>query len=111
MDNKKPPQVQKHTRRQYAKRKTQHEILPDNLREEIAMLRILMRRVMALADEGHALSDVLRLLDCVGKASTRLGTLLKTERLLDERQDMAGALNEALAEMINDLSSNNPNPS
>lgn len=76
---------------------------PAALRDEILMLRSVMRRVMALADEGRPLAELLHILDSLSKASNRLANLLKAERQLDENQDVAEALNEALAEVIREL--------
>lgn len=77
--------------------------LPDGLRDEIRMLRNLMRRIKALADEGRPLPELLRILETLGKSSTRLATLLKTERLLAGDEDFGQALNEAVKDIIRDL--------
>jgi len=81
--------------------------LPDpteiGLQDEIRMMRLIIRRVMNLADEGRSLAEVLRVLDSVGAASTRLARLLKAEGELDKKQGMAEALSQALAKVTEDL--------
>lgn len=77
--------------------------IPDGLQDEIRMLRNLMRRIRALADEGRPLPELLRILETLGKSSTRLATLLKTERLLAGDEDFGQALNDALKDVIRDL--------
>ena len=77
--------------------------LPQDMRVEIAMLRQLMRKVLERVGEDDQLKELLQVLDVVGKTCMRLSVLLKTERSLDEGQDVAGALNGALAELIEDM--------
>ncbi|HHY88990.1 MAG TPA: hypothetical protein GYA06_08740 [Chloroflexi bacterium] len=74
----------------------------DGLTEEIAMLRVVLRRVMALADEGRPLPELLRIAETLGKAATRLATLLKAERQLGQGE-VTSALDEVLEEMIAEL--------
>lgn len=71
------------------------------------MVRAVIRRVMALADNGHSLSELLKLLDTLSKASGRLATLLKAERTLCEDLDVASALKRALADVLEELESEN----
>ncbi|MBE3038697.1 MAG: hypothetical protein IMZ62_07785 [Chloroflexi bacterium] len=74
------------------------------LQDEIAMLRAMIRLLRELAYEERPLPERLRIYDALGKLATRLGTLLKTERALDEGQDLTGTLSQALAEVIHELS-------
>jgi hypothetical protein len=74
------------------------------LQDEIAMLRAIIRLLRELAYEERPLPERLRIYDALGKLATRLGTLLKTERALDEGQDLTGTLSQALAEVIHELS-------
>jgi hypothetical protein len=78
----------------------------EDLLEEIACLRSIMRRAAELADK-ESLSDedlaLLQVVDSFGRASTRLANLLKTQRALGGGDDAAAALNQALAEAIKEL--------
>ncbi len=71
-----------------------------DLREEIAMLRAILRRVHDQAGAAQSTSDLLRILDGLSRASVRLAELIKAQRELDESQSAAGALSEALEEVI-----------
>ncbi|MCD4753756.1 MAG: hypothetical protein K8R40_11850 [Anaerolineaceae bacterium] len=73
------------------------------LRNEIQMIRGIMHRVMPLVDEGCSLQEMLKLLDSLSMASTRLATLLKTDLQLSQKDDLADALNEVLAEMLEEM--------
>jgi hypothetical protein len=73
------------------------------LNEEIGILRDITRRVVMLAGEGSELPDLMNLLDTVGKASTRLATLLKAQRALGAAEGLAASIDEALAQVIREL--------
>jgi hypothetical protein len=73
------------------------------LREEIAMLRGVMRRVEALTADDCSLAELLRILSTLGQASTRLATLLKAEKMLDASQDVSQVLNQAIEEVLQEL--------
>jgi len=73
------------------------------LGDEIRMLRATMRRVMAMAEEGRSLPELLRVLEGLAQASARLATLLKTQQALDSGQSVAGALQTALAEVLREM--------
>lgn len=75
------------------------------LKDEINMVRTVIRRVMALTENGHSLSDLLKVLDTLSKASGRLANLLKTERVLNEDLDVVQALKQALADVLDELES------
>ncbi|HZW04602.1 MAG TPA: hypothetical protein VFF68_11790 [Anaerolineaceae bacterium] len=76
----------------------------EGLQDEINMLRVIIRRMKALADEERPLPELLRLCETFGHLSTRLAQLLKAERALDEGgPDVQAALDEVLAEMIREL--------
>lgn len=72
------------------------------LRDEITMLRQIIRQVTALADEERPLSEMLRILDKLSASCSRLATLLKTERALADDDQAIQAFKHALAEMIDD---------
>ena len=73
------------------------------LTDEIDMLRKVMRFVEGHADEGSSLNDLVKILDTLGQASTRLCTLLKADSLPNDSSDISHALNEALSEVIREL--------
>ena len=73
------------------------------LQDEIRMLRLIIRRVMNLADEGRSLGEVLHVLDTVGRASTRLAGLLKAANELDKKAGLQEALSQALSEITKDF--------
>jgi len=73
------------------------------LSDEIRMIRSVMLRVMELAEDSPDLGEMLKLLNTVSIASTRLAALLKTDRLLAKSDDLTTLLNDALAEMLEEL--------
>ncbi len=73
------------------------------LRNEIQMIRGIMQRVLPLIDEVCSLQEMLKLLDSLSMASTRLATLLKTDVQLNPKGDLADALNGVLAEMLEEM--------
>ncbi len=72
------------------------------LRDEIRMLRAVIRRVGGLADEGRSMEDLLDLLDGLSAACSRLANMLRTEQFLST-QEIAGLLNQRLSGVIEDL--------
>jgi len=77
---------------------------PLGLGDEIDMLRNVMKLVESHAQKGAKLEELTKILDTLGQASTRLCTLLKTDRqLLDRSSDTAAALNQALAEVLREM--------
>jgi hypothetical protein len=78
----------------------------DGLKDEIRMLRVLIRRMFDLAsgDDGD-LEQMAGCLNALGMASTRLANLLRTDQKLSvDTSEFAGNLSQALAETINSLS-------
>jgi len=68
------------------------------------MLRESIRLLGELAAEEQSPPKKARILDVQGRQIARLGVLLKTKRQLDERQDdLTGTLNQAIAEVIEEL--------
>jgi hypothetical protein len=94
-------------KRRYARRKTIVEAaqgpLDEGLQDEIRMIRLIIRRVLSLADEGRSLAEVMRVLDTVGRASIRLANLIKAAEALDKKQGVAEALSQALSEVTKEL--------
>ncbi len=98
--NPKEPRQKYHKKRCYPRRKTSGSMeTPAGLEEEIAALRLVMRRVQALLDEGHTLADLLRVLDVLSKASTRMAYIMRNQsRLNGNTNDLAREISEAIKE-------------
>lgn len=81
------------------------DMMADGIDDEIAMLRVATRRVMALATDEQDLATACDLLDTLGTASTRLATLLRTKRLLSPAQgnDVARAIGDALTAVVKEM--------
>jgi hypothetical protein len=81
--------------------------IPYNLTDEINMLRVVIRRMLALADEGRPPEELLNILDMLGKNSQRLANLLKTNKLLesDGSSDMSAIFKQGLSDVIREMSS------
>jgi hypothetical protein len=76
----------------------------EGLEDEVKILRALIRLLAGLVDEGRPLPELLQILDRTGRLSTQLATLLKTQRSLGEERGVAAALNQALAEVLAEMS-------
>jgi hypothetical protein len=83
------------------------EAIQDNaviaLHSAVTIMQDLLLRVVALADEGKSLKELLQILDAVGKTSNRLSTLLKNQKSLNGGENLADFLNQALAEVVQEM--------
>ncbi|HEX9013397.1 MAG TPA: hypothetical protein VF813_07770, partial [Anaerolineaceae bacterium] len=74
--------------------------LPDGLtvRDDIDMLRVVMRRLFELVSEGEPDAETLSTaLAAMGKVAFHIGSLLRAEKALaEEKADIAAALSQAL---------------
>ncbi|NPV55226.1 MAG: hypothetical protein HPY76_00935 [Anaerolineae bacterium] len=70
---------------------------------EIAMIRNLIERLALEAGQSDNLPDLVRVLNAISQASTRLAALLKDNRQLAEDQDLSGALQSAISEVAEEL--------
>jgi hypothetical protein len=77
----------------------------ESLQGEIDMLRTLLREVEAMAGEGKTLGELLKMLDILGKSSTRLAGLLRAQRELGGDKEFGSVFNHALSEVIKELGS------
>lgn len=79
--------------------------MESSLAGEIDMLRVLIRRVFSsLVDEAGDLKGWVGALSALSSASQRLAVLLRMEQSLGEgRADAAGALSQALKEVLNEM--------
>jgi hypothetical protein len=57
---------------------------PATLEHEITLLRVMMRRTMELADGTDDLREATRVLDALGAAASRLASLLRAQKNLNE---------------------------
>lgn len=81
------------------------EALVDGLGDEIALMRVMIRRVFEYAnDEAGDLEHWTGALSALGAASTRLAGLLRTQKILGVGEnDVVGALTAALSEVTKEL--------
>ena len=79
--------------------------LTSGLQDEIAMLRELMARVLALANDQGDLETTQNLLGSLGVAASRLSGMLKTQRLLtpDTDNGLRNDIEAALATVAKEL--------
>ncbi|MBP8857024.1 MAG: hypothetical protein KBG60_03340 [Anaerolineaceae bacterium] len=57
----------------------------EGLMDEINLLRVIIRRVAELANQVEQKEELLGLLDTLGSAGVRLGSMLRTQRVYFER--------------------------
>ena len=77
----------------------------DGLQDEIAMMRIVTRRVLKYSQRIENIEDAITVLGALGIASKRLANLLKTQKILGEDRsgDAAAAISQALSEVVKEL--------
>jgi hypothetical protein len=81
-----------------------YAMLAEGLQDEITMLRLATRRVIAFLDEFQTPKEAVATLGALGLAATRLSTLLRTQKLLASGEhDTSAALSQALAEVVEEL--------
>jgi hypothetical protein len=87
-------------------------MLAQDLESEIAMLRVVVRRAFELStapaiedtDLGQDLNKAINVMNSLGMASIRLGSLLKIQAMLGKREgDIGAVISEALKEVARDL--------
>jgi len=84
-------------------------VLTDNLDDEIALVRIIIRRVFEFADsDAESLDDWQTALSVLGAASTRLAGLLRTQQVLTGGggNDVLALLSESIGVVANELGIN-----
>lgn len=74
-------------------------ILQDGLEDEIAMLRVITRRVFELADNEEDIETSIKTLSALGVAATRLARLLEAQRSLGGGDRTVQLLSQALSEI------------
>ena len=85
-------------------------VLSDGLVDEIALLRVIIRRVFEFADSDAADLDTwTRSLNTLGAASTRLAGLLRTQAILTGGSgNVLDVLSAAIGEVAHDLGFRDP---
>ncbi len=81
-------------------------VLTDGLDDEIALLRVVMRRVFEFADSGeNTLDDWSMTLSTLGAAATRLAGLLRTQQVMTGGKggDVIDLLSEAIGVISHEL--------
>ncbi len=75
-----------------------------SLENEITLLRVMIRRTMALADGIEDLKEATRVLDELGAAANRLANLLKAQKSLSESHtQMADEISAAIQQVNAEL--------
>lgn len=74
-------------------------ILRDGLEDEIAMLRVITRRVFELTDNEENIENSIKTLSALGMAATRLARLLEAQKSLGGGDRTLQLLSQALAEI------------
>jgi hypothetical protein len=79
--------------------------IDEGLDSEIALLRVVTRRLLQLANDIEDLDDMIKITGTVGICATRLASLLKTRKILGggEDTDITAALSQALNDVIKEL--------
>ncbi len=87
-------------------------LVAGDVRDEIAMLRVVIRRAFTLAtqlnpeseEQAANLKQAIRLVDTLSAASLRLGTLLKMQQALgDTSGEITAAISQALREVAKEM--------
>lgn len=79
-------------------------MLKEGLEDEIVMLRVMTRRLVELADGNKSIESAIANLNTLGAAATRLGGLLKTQKILyGDDSSVSSALSEAISEVMDEL--------
>lgn len=87
-------------------------LVAGDVRDEIAMLRVVIRRAFTLAtqfdpesqEQAANLKQAIRLVDTLSAASLRLGTLLKMQQALGESSgEITAAISQALREVAEEM--------
>ncbi len=81
-------------------------VLQNNLDDEIALLRVMIRRVFETADsQAETLADWESVLSTLGAASTRLAGLIRVQHLSSGKsQNIEDLLAEAIGEAAHEIS-------
>jgi len=79
------------------------EIDAEGLENEIAMLRVMMRRLMERINNCEDLEQLNAVVGTLGMASSRLASMLRTESFLGKKQGMDEEISQGLREAAIEL--------
>jgi hypothetical protein len=75
-----------------------------DLEDEIILLRVAARRVLALSEGVESLATAIKVLNSLGTASIRLAQLLKAQKELGKgSSELEEIISQALAEVVQEL--------
>jgi hypothetical protein len=78
--------------------------IADGVHDEIAMLRVFIRRVFIMANGIDDMDETIRLLDSLGRSTTRLANLVKTQKIVsNDQSETAQQISQAIAEVIKEM--------
>lgn len=78
-------------------------IQADSLQDEIAMLRVLTRRLACLTDQEMEATDTLKYYQAIGQMCSRISTLMRAEKDLDRGEDFTSDMIAAIDTALQDL--------
>jgi hypothetical protein len=81
----------------------------DDLREEIAVLRVIIRRILRLATEIEDVNSGLRLLSTLSRAAAQLSGLVKVQAVM-QKSGSEESFEEALRQAILEWHEQRPSP-
>ena len=79
------------------------EIDAEGLENEIAMLRVMMRRLMEMVNNCDNLDQLNAVVGTLGMASSRLASMLRTESFLGKKQSVDDEISQGLRAAAIDL--------
>jgi len=68
------------------------------LKDEIAMMRVMARRLMEMSMGCQDLDQLVSVVGALGMASSRLASMLRTERFLEKNKSVVDELTQAITE-------------
>jgi hypothetical protein len=76
---------------------------PGSVKEEIAILRVITRRVAEMADDQMPPDQILEIYNAIGAMCMRISTLLRTEAMLGGSQDSIQTMISAIDSVVEDM--------
>jgi hypothetical protein len=79
--------------------------LLEGLQDEVAMLRVMMRRIMELTKGCDDLEELMNVVGVLGLAATQLAGLLRVQHLLggDENSEIARTISRAISNVSKEM--------
>jgi hypothetical protein len=80
------------------------KVSKEGVADEVALLRVGIRRLFAMAQVSTTPAEWATILDAIGTASVRIAGLLRTQRMIEGGQsNLSEVLSQALTEVCNEL--------